>query len=877
MNSKPTLTEKEIRNKFLDFFASKDHQIVPSSSLVPHDDPTLLFTNAGMNQFKEIFLGNEKQNYIRATSSQRCVRAGGKHNDLENVGYTARHLTFFEMLGNFSFGDYFKKEAITFAWELLTEVYKIPTQKLLVTVYKEDKEAFDIWSNEINLPDEKIILIGDNKGSKYASDNFWMMGDTGPCGPCSEIFYDHGESHFGGPPGSKDEDGDRFIEIWNLVFMQYNRDEQGKMNPLPKPSVDTGMGLERISAVLQDVHSNYEIDLFKKLIIEIANITDTKDLNHNSLKVIADHIRTTTYLINDGVLPANEGRGYVLRRIIRRAIRHGYKLGCRKPFFNKLAHLVLELMDDLKNISSSKLNSISKEILLEEERFFVTIENGMSILNTAIKETQNKKLKMLDGEVAFKLHDTYGFPLDLTADICRENKIKVDTKTFEISMKSQKTMARESGKFKQIKTLLYNGKTTDFVGYQEIQSSSNILAIFKNDLEVKEVNKSDEAVIILDKTPFYAESGGQIGDQGILDSEMGEFHVSDTIKIKKDVFGHIGKVTSGFLKVNQKIEAQIDNKRRDDIRRNHSVTHLLHKALKIVLGDHVEQKGSLVDNQKTRFDFSHTKPISNEELNKIESIVNNEILMNTKTNTEMMPIEKAKTSGALMLFGEKYESDVRVLTIGNSMELCGGTHVQNTGDIGLFKIYSETGVASGVRRIEGVSGYNLMNLLNEQINLINKISKDLNTNTKEMPSKISSILKQLKDNEKIQTQLKSQLALNQTDELINKTIKINDYDFLSEVIDGQEPNELRGMIDKLKQKLKTAVIILCSVKDKNVTFAVGVTDNLTDKIDAGTIAKTLGEKVGGKGGGRKNMAMAGGTNKELVLEAFKLVQKNLSK
>jgi len=877
MNNKSTLTEKEIRNKFLDFFASKGHQIVPSSSLVPLDDPTLLFTNAGMNQFKEIFLGHEKQSYIRATSSQRCVRAGGKHNDLENVGYTARHLTFFEMLGNFSFGDYFKKEAITFAWELLTEVYKIPTEKLLVTVYKEDKEAFDIWSNEINLPDEKIILIGDNKGSKYASDNFWMMGDTGPCGPCSEIFYDHGESYFGGPPGSKDEDGDRFIEIWNLVFMQYNRDEQGKMNPLPKPSVDTGMGLERISAVLQDVHSNYEIDLFKKLIIEIANITDTKDLNHNSLKVIADHIRTTTYLINDGVLPANEGRGYVLRRIIRRAIRHGYKLGCKKPFFNKLVPLVLELMDDLKNISSSKLNSISKEILLEEERFFVTIENGMSILNTAIQETQNKKLKMLDGEVAFKLHDTYGFPLDLTADICRENKIKVDTKTFEISMKSQKTMARESGKFKQIKTLPYDGKTTDFVGYKEFRSSSKILAIFKNDIEVKEVNKSDEAVIILDKTPFYAESGGQIGDQGIFDSEMGEFHVLDTIKIKKDVFGHIGKVKSGLLKVNQKIKAQIDIKKRDDIKRNHSVTHLLHKALKIVLGDHVEQKGSLVDNQKTRFDFSHTKPISNEELNKIESIVNNEILMNTKTNTEMMPIDKARTSGALMLFGEKYESDVRVLTIGNSMELCGGTHVQNTGDIGLFKIYSETGVAAGVRRIEGVSGYNLMNLLNEQINLISRISKDLNTNTKEMPSKISSILKQLKDNEKIQTQLKSQLALNQTDDLINKTIKINNYDFLSEVIDNQEPNELRGMIDKLKQKLKTAVIILCSVKDKNVTFAVGVTDNLTDKIDAGTIAKTLGEKVGGKGGGRKNMAMAGGTNTELVLEAFKLVQKNLSK
>ena len=774
MKNKIILTEKEIRNKFLDFFASKGHEIVPSSSLVPHDDPTLLFTNAGMNQFKEIFLGNEKKSYLRATSSQRCVRAGGKHNDLENVGYTARHLTFFEMLGNFSFGDYFKKEAITFAWELLTEVYKIPSSKLSVTVYKEDKEAFEIWSNEINLPKDKIILIGDNKGSKYASDNFWMMGDTGPCGPCSEIFYDHGEDYFGGPPGSKDEDGDRFIEIWNLVFMQYNRDEFGKMNLLPKPSVDTGMGLERISAVLQDVHSNYEIDLFKKLIAEIGNITNTKDLNHNSLKVIADHIRTSTYLIRDGVLPANEGRGYVLRRIIRRAIRHGYKLGCKKPFFNKLVPFVLKLMDDDKNVTNSKIKSIEKEIFLEEERFFVTIENGMSILDNAIKETQNKNLKMLDGEIAFKLHDTYGFPLDLTADICRENKIDVDIKTFEISMKSQKTMARESGKFKQIKTLTYEGKETEFLGYKENNSSSKILAIYKNDVEVDEINSKDEAILILDKTPFYAESGGQVGDQGVIESENDQFTVQDTIKIKKNVYGHIGKVKSGSFRINQKIKAQIDIERRNHIKRNHSVTHLLHKALKIVLGDHVEQKGSLVDNLKTRFDFSHTKPISNEELNEVETIVNNEILLNKRTNTEMMAIDQAKESGALMLFGEKYDSDVRVLTIGNSIELCGGTHVESTGDIGLFKIYSESGVASGVRRIEGVSGYNLMNLLNEQTELLNKISKDLNTNTMEIPSKITSILTQIKDNEKIQNQLKSQLALNQTDELISKAIKIND-------------------------------------------------------------------------------------------------------
>ena len=614
MNNKNILSEKEIRKQFLDFFAAKGHEVVSSSSLVPQDDPTLLFTNAGMNQFKEIFLGIEKKSYQRATSSQRCVRAGGKHNDLENVGYTARHLTFFEMLGNFSFGDYFKKEAISYAWELLTEVYKIPKEKLLVTVYEEDKEALEIWSQEIGLPKDKIILIGDNKGGKYASDNFWMMGDTGPCGPCSEIFYDHGKDYFGGPPGSKDEDGDRFIEIWNLVFMQYNRDEQGKMHLLPEPSVDTGMGLERISAILQNVHSNYEIDLFKTLIAEIGKITNTKDLGNNSLKVIADHIRTATYLIKDGVLPANEGRGYVLRRIIRRAIRHGYKLGCNKPFFNKLVPLVLKLMDDDKDISLDKRKLISNEILLEEERFFITIEKGMSILDQAINDIKNKDVSILDGEVAFKLHDTYGFPLDLTADICRENKIEIDTEAFEVSMKSQKTMARESGKFNTTKTLPYEGTDTEFLGYIDTHSSSKIVAMFKDSNEVKELKEGDEAILILDKSPFYAESGGQVGDSGYIKTKDGKFYVQDTIKIKKNVFGHIGVLESGSLKCNEQVEASIDEHRRNDIKRNHSVTHLLHKALKIVLGDHVEQKGSLVDNLKTRFDFSHTKPISNDEI-----------------------------------------------------------------------------------------------------------------------------------------------------------------------------------------------------------------------------------------------------------------------
>ena len=876
MNNKNILSEKEIRKQFLDFFATKGHEIVSSSSLVPQDDPTLLFTNAGMNQFKEVFLGIEKKKYQRATTSQRCVRAGGKHNDLENVGYTARHLTFFEMLGNFSFGDYFKKEAITYAWELLTEVYKIPKEKLLVTVYEEDKEALEIWSQEIGLPKDKIILIGDNKGGKYASDNFWMMGDTGPCGPCSEIFYDHGKDYFGGPPGSKDEDGDRFIEIWNLVFMQYNRDEQGKMHLLPKPSVDTGMGLERISAILQNVHSNYEIDLFKTLIAEIAKITNTKDLGNNSLKVIADHIRTATYLIKDGVLPTNEGRGYVLRRIIRRAIRHGYKLGCNNPFFNKLVPLVLKLMDDDKDISLDKRKLISNEILLEEERFFITIENGMSILDQAINDIKNKDVSMLDGEVAFKLHDTYGFPLDLTADICRENKIEIDTEAFEVSMKSQKKMARKSGKFNTTKTLPYEGTDTEFLGYIATHSSSKIVAMFKGSKELKGLKEGDEAILILDKSPFYAESGGQIGDSGYIKTKDAKFYVHDTIKIKKNVFGHIGVLESGPLKCNEQVEALIDEHRRNDIKRNHSVTHLLHKALKIVLGDHVEQKGSLVDNLKTRFDFSHTKPISNEEIQQIESIVNNEILTNKVTTTEMMSIDKAKESGALMLFGEKYDSEVRVLNIGNSIELCGGTHVSNTGDIGLFKIYAETSVASGVRRIEGVTGLNLIKFLNDQEEILTKISRGLNTKPSEIPTKVSSLLSQLKENEKIQNQLKSELALNQTDEMLSKISKINNFEYLSQVVDNQGPNELRDMIDKLKLKLKTAVIILASVKDSNVTFAVGVTDNLTDKIDAGSIAKTLGEKVGGKGGGRKNMAMAGGTNTKLVQEAFKLVQTNLS-
>ena len=874
---KKIITTEQIRSLFIDFFKDKGHTVVPSSSLIPHGDKTLLFTNAGMNQFKDTFLGIDNRKYSTATSSQKCVRAGGKHNDLENVGYTARHHTFFEMLGNFSFGDYFKEEAIQYAWELLTKVYKVPEENLLVTVYEDDQEAYDIWSKIIGISDKKIIKIGDNKGSKYASDNFWMMGDTGPCGPCTEIFYDHGDTISGGPPGSKDEEGDRYIEIWNLVFMQYNRDENGKMKVLPKTAVDTGMGLERITAVLQDVHSNYEIDLFREIIIKVMEVTNIKDNNHPSLKVIADHIRAATFLISDGVMPSSEGRGYVLRRIIRRAIRHGYKLGCREVFFFKIVPTLTSLMKTAYPISEDKIKIIMSEIRLEEERFFETIENGMLILEDSIQDIISMKKKILPGTLAFKLHDTFGFPLDLTADICRENNLSVNEKEFEKEMESQKNRAREAGKFTGKVVLDYEGKDTVFIGYDQTEAQVKIDGIFKDNNPCSILNDGDEGVIILNQSPFYAESGGQVGDIGIIQAKNFEFIVSDTFKFNGSIFGHAGYVQSGKINLNDKANAFINISHRSNIKRNHSATHLLHKALKIILGEHVEQKGSLVDSVKTRFDFSHNKALNSKEIKEVELIVNSEILQNQVTQTRLIKIEEAEKEGAMMLFGEKYDDQVRVLNIGNSSELCGGTHVDSTGDIGLFKIQSEVGIASGIRRIEATTGYNLIEIIEQQKTILEKVAAELNTGTQDIPIKLNQLLSQIKDNEKVIYNLKSKIASNEGDGLLDKVIKIKNYSFLAEVINDQDSNQLREMVDKLKHNLKSAVIILCTIAEGKISFAVGVTDNLTNEIDAGKIAKLLGEGVDGKGGGRKNMAMAGGTNVEKIPEAMLLVQENLKK
>ncbi len=874
---KKIITTEQIRSLFIDFFKDKGHTVVPSSSLIPHGDKTLLFTNAGMNQFKDTFLGIDNRKYSTATSSQKCVRAGGKHNDLENVGYTARHHTFFEMLGNFSFGDYFKEEAIQYAWELLTKVYKVPEENLLVTVYEDDQEAYDIWSKIIGISDKKIIKIGDNKGSKYASDNFWMMGDTGPCGPCTEIFYDHGDTISGGPPGSKDEEGDRYIEIWNLVFMQYNRDENGKMKALPKTAVDTGMGLERITAVLQDVHSNYEIDLFREIIIKVMEVTNIKDNNHPSLKVIADHIRAATFLISDGVMPSSEGRGYVLRRIIRRAIRHGYKLGCREVFFFKIVPTLTSLMKTAYPISEDKIKIIMSEIRLEEERFFETIENGMLILEDSIQDIISMKKKILPGTLAFKLHDTFGFPLDLTADICRENNLSVNEKEFEKEMESQKNRAREAGKFTGKVVLDYEGKDTVFIGYDQTEAQVKIDGIFKDNSPCSILNDGDEGVIILNQSPFYAESGGQVGDIGIIQAKNFEFIVSDTFKFNGSIFGHAGYVQSGKINLNDKANAVINISHRSNIKRNHSATHLLHKALKIILGEHVEQKGSLVDSVKTRFDFSHNKALNSKEIKEVELIVNSEILQNQVTQTRLIKIEEAEKEGAMMLFGEKYDDQVRVLNIGNSSELCGGTHVDSTGDIGLFKIQSEVGVASGIRRIEATTGYNLIEIIEQQKTILEKVAAELNTGTQDIPIKLNQLLSQIKDNEKVIYNLKSKIASNEGDGLLDKVIKIKNYSFLAEVINDQDSNQLREMVDKLKHNLKSAVIILCTIAEGKISFAVGVTDNLTNEIDAGKIAKLLGEGVDGKGGGRKNMAMAGGTNVKKIPEALLLVQENLKK
>ena len=863
---------KEIRQQFLDFFASKGHQVVASSSLVPHGDPTLLFTNAGMNQFKDVFLGFDKRPYTRATTSQKCVRAGGKHNDLENVGYTARHHTFFEMLGNFSFGDYFKEDAIKYAWELLTEVYKLPKDKLTVTVYADDDEAYDIWANQIGVPKERIIRIGDNKGARYASDNFWMMGDTGPCGPCTEIFYDHGEHIWGGPPGSPNEDGDRFIEIWNNVFMQFNRDEAGVMHPLPKPSVDTGMGLERISAVLQHVHANYEIDLFQALIAAAARETKTSDLENPSLKVLADHIRACSFLIADGVIPGNEGRGYVLRRIIRRAIRHGYKLGARAAFFHKIvADLVAQMGEAYPELKETQ-SRVTEVLKQEEDRFFETIENGMAILETELAEMSEAGNTTFNGETAFKLHDTYGFPLDLTANICRERNVTVDSAAFDKAMSRQKEQARSAGKFKMATNLEYDGEATQFQGYEHLETKATVLALYKEGAAVKELNEGDLGVVVLNETPFYAESGGQIGDCGELKSSNGIFAVEDTLKIQASVFGHHGVLSTGKLGVGDSLQARVNKQARSSTMRNHSATHLMHKALREVLGEHVQQKGSLVDTDKTRFDFVHNAPMTDDEIASVERIVNAEILENAQTQARVMDIESAQKTGAMMLFGEKYGDEVRVLDIGTSRELCGGTHVSRTGDIGLFKITSESGVAAGVRRLEASTGNNALALVQNQQTLVSHLARELKTPEHELTIKISQLLDSQKSLEKELARLKSKLASSQGDEIAEQATEINGVKVLAALLEGADANALRETMDKLKDKLKSAAIVLASVNDGKVSIAAGVTQDLIAKLKAGDLANHVASQVGGKGGGKPDMAMAGGTDPSQLPQALASVQ-----
>ncbi len=866
------MKSSEIRQQFLDFFASKGHQVVASSSLVPHDDPTLLFTNAGMNQFKDVFLGFDKRPYTRATTSQKCVRAGGKHNDLENVGYTARHHTFFEMLGNFSFGDYFKRDAIKYAWELLTEVYKLPKEKLMVTVYAEDDEAYDIWHKEVGVPADKIVRIGDNKGARYASDNFWMMGDTGPCGPCTEIFYDHGDKHWGGPPGSPEEDGDRFIEIWNNVFMQFNRDEAGVMHPLPKPSVDTGMGLERISAVLQGVHANYEIDLFQALIAAAARETSDADMNSPSLKVLADHIRACSFLIADGVIPGNEGRGYVLRRIIRRAIRHGYKLGARAAFFHKMVlDLVAEMGEAYPELKENQAKVVAT-LKQEEDRFFATIEHGMAILDSELADMAAKGATVFNGETAFKLHDTYGFPLDLTADICRERNVTVDGAAFDAAMARQKEQARAAGKFKMAVALDYAGEETTFHGYESLDAKGKVLALYKDGTAVKELNEGDLGVVVLDNTPFYAESGGQCGDRGELKGVGGIFAVEDTLKIQAAVFGHHGVLKTGKLAVGQEVAARVDAVSRAATARNHSVTHLMHKALRQVLGGHVQQKGSQVDPDKTRFDFAHSQPMTAEEIREVEEIVNAEILANTATDSRVMAIDDAQKSGAMMLFGEKYGDEVRVVAIGSSKELCGGTHVGRTGDIGLFKIVSEAGVAAGVRRVEAITGNNALAYVQVQESRVQGVSALLKTTPEEIAERVVGIMDNVRALEKELARLKSKLAASQGDDLLGQAVDVKGAKVLAAVLEGADATALRETMDKLKDKLKSAAIVLSSVADGKVTLIAGVTADLTGKVKAGELVNMVAQQVGGKGGGRPDMAQAGGTQPENLPAALAAVQ-----
>ena len=862
----------ELRQKFLKFFESKGHTIVRSSSLVPHDDPTLLFTNAGMNQFKDVFLGFDKRPYNRATTAQKCVRAGGKHNDLENVGYTARHHTFFEMMGNFSFGDYFKRDAIHFAWEFLTspEWLNIPKDKLLATVYAEDDEAYNIWLNEIGMPAERIVRIGDNKGAKYASDNFWQMGDTGPCGPCSEIFYDHGEEIWGGIPGSPEEDGDRWIEIWNCVFMQFNRDEQGNMNPLPKPSVDTGMGLERMAAVMQHVHSNYEIDLFQDLLKAVARETGSPfSMEEPSLKVIADHIRSCSFLIADGVLPSNEGRGYVLRRIIRRAVRHGYKLGQSKPFFHKLvADLVKEMGDAYPELKEKQVQ-IEEALKNEESRFAQTLETGMALLENALA----KGSKKLDGEIIFKLYDTYGFPYDLTADICRERNIELDEEGFNREMEAQRARARAAQSFKANAQLPYEGQDTEFKGYSERQTESKVLALYKDGEQVNELNEGDEGAIVIDFTPFYAESGGQVGDVGYIFAGENRFEVHDTQKIKAAVFGQFGVQTSGRLKVGDSVTAKVDDEIRNANMRNHSATHLMHKALRDVLGEHVEQKGSLVTAESTRFDISHPQAVTAEEIAEVERRVNEAILANVAVNAAIMSMEDAQKTGAMMLFGEKYGDEVRVLQMGGfSTELCGGTHVSRTGDIGLFKIISEGGIAAGVRRIEAITGLNALKWAQEQERLVKDIIAETKAQTeKDVLTKIQAGAAHAKALEKELARAKAELAVHAGAKLLDDAKDLGSAKLVAAQIEA-DAAALREIVTDLTGKSEQAIVLLAAVNDGKVSLCAGVSKALTGKVKAGDLVKFAAEQVGGKGGGRPDLAQAGGTGADKLPEMLGSVE-----
>lgn len=850
----------EIRQAFLDFFHSKGHQVVASSSLVPHNDPTLLFTNAGMNQFKDVFLGLDKRNYSRATTSQRCVRAGGKHNDLENVGYTARHHTFFEMLGNFSFGDYFKHDAIQFAWELLTSEkwFALPKERLWVTVYESDDEAYEIWEKEVGIPRERIIRIGDNKGAPYASDNFWQMGDTGPCGPCTEIFYDHGDHIWGGPPGSPEEDGDRYIEIWNIVFMQFNRQADGTMEPLPKPSVDTGMGLERIAAVLQHVNSNYDIDLFRTLIQAVAKVTGATDLSNKSLRVIADHIRSCAFLIADGVMPSNENRGYVLRRIIRRAVRHGNMLGAKETFFYKLVGPLIDVMGSAGEDLKRQQAQVEQVLKTEEEQFARTLERGLALLDEELAKLSGDTL---DGETAFRLYDTYGFPVDLTADVCRERNIKVDEAGFEAAMEEQRRRAREASGFgADYNAMIRVDSASEFKGYDHLELNGKVTALFVDGKAVDAINAGQEAVVVLDQTPFYAESGGQVGDKGELKGANFSFAVEDTQKYGQAI-GHIGKLAAGSLKVGDAVQADVDEARRARIRLNHSATHLMHAALRQVLGTHVSQKGSLVNDKVLRFDFSHNEAMKPEEIRAVEDLVNAQIRRNLPIETNIMDLEAAKAKGAMALFGEKYDERVRVLSMGDfSTELCGGTHASRTGDIGLFRIISESGTAAGVRRIEAVTGEGAIATVHADSDRLSEVAHLLKGDSNNLADKVRSVLERTRQLEKELQQLKEQAAAQESANLSSKAIDVNGVKLLVSELSGVEPKMLRTMVDDLKNQLGSTIIVLATVAEGKVSLIAGVSKDVTDRVKAGELIGMVAQQVGGKGGGRPDMAQAGGTD-----------------